>query len=71
MKPTDTEILGLLDRMRGAIMPTFYIKNCLRGQYPGIQTAWVLRRMKALEKAGYVVRDSSQYTTMFCWRLAD
>jgi DNA-binding HxlR family transcriptional regulator len=69
MKPTDTEILWLMEQQRGSIMPTYYIKNCLQGQYAGLQTPWVLRRLKALEKAGYVERDTRQYATMICWRL--
>lgn len=66
-KPTDTEIIGALNARRGMTMPTYYIKNVLRGAHAGLQTTWVLRRLKALEKAGLVRRTDSPYATMLCW----
>jgi Fe2+ or Zn2+ uptake regulation protein len=68
-KPSDTNILGLLSSRRGMVMPTYFIKNLLREHSPGLQTPWVLRRLKALEKAGYVQRAPTTYATMICWEL--
>lgn len=70
-RPTDTEILGAIRDRRGMVMPTYYIKNVLRGSFPGVQTPWVLRRLKTLEKAGYVQRAPTTCATMICWELAD
>jgi hypothetical protein len=50
-------------------MPTYYIKNCLRRLYVDLQTSWVLRRLKALEKAGQVRRATTSYATMICREL--
>ncbi|MBD8531514.1 MULTISPECIES: hypothetical protein [unclassified Massilia] len=69
-KPTDGEITDLLLVRHGSIMPTYVVKNWLRAKYPKLQTAWVLRRLKALEKAGKVVRTPSNYATMICWAIA-
>lgn len=68
-KPTDTEIIGLLKSRRGMILPTYFIKNCLRDAHPGLQTPWVLRRLKALEKAGLVKRGPASTATMICWEI--
>jgi len=69
-KPTDGEITDLLVIRRGSIMPTYVVKNWLRAKHPGLTTPWVLRRLKALEKADKVVRQSSSYATMICWAIA-
>lgn len=67
MKPTDTEIVGMLATRRGCIAPTYYIKNMMRSNFPGVTTAWMLRRLKALEKVGMVKRVPSTYAKMLCW----
>lgn len=67
MMPTDGEIMDVLVVRSGSIMPTYYIKNILRSTFPKIQTPWVLRRLKLLEKAGRVRRVATNYTTMICW----
>jgi DNA-binding HxlR family transcriptional regulator len=69
-KPTDTEIIGALASRQGCIAPTYYVKNLMRSQHPGLTTAWVLRRLKALEKAGLVKRAQTTYATMLCWEVA-
>jgi hypothetical protein len=65
--PTDSEIMGVVVAESGRILPTYVIKNVLRWKWPHVRTPWVLRRMKALEKAGKVRRTASSYATMICW----
>ena len=69
-KPSDGDIHDVLVIRSGETMPTYYIKNILRRRWPGLQTAWVLRRLKALEKAGKVRRVASNYAQMICWDVA-
>lgn len=74
INPTDSEILDAMLMRSGSIMPAYYIKNMLRmeasGKWRHLTTPWVLRRLKALEKAGRVVRKRSDYATMICWDVA-
>lgn len=41
--------------------PTYYIRNLLRYQYPGIDTPSVLRKLKDMEKRGLIRRIKSQH----------
>lgn len=68
-KPTDEEILAVLREHTG-INPTYYIKNMLRSAHKGLETPFVLRRLKALEKAGKVERRPTNYATQICWNIA-
>lgn len=70
MLPTDGEIMDVLVVRSGGINPTYYIKNCLRRKFPSVKTPWLLRRLKAMEKAGKVRRVPSDYATMICWDVA-
>lgn len=68
-KPTDDEILAVLRERGGGVNPTYYIKNTLRSAHKGLETPFVLRRLKALEKQGKVERTSSNYATQICWNI--
>lgn len=70
MMPTDGEIMEVLVTRRGGINPTYYIKNCLRAKFPQVETPWVLRRLKAMEKVGKVRRVPTDYAAMICWDVA-
>ncbi len=68
--PSDPEIYAVLNSMRGSIMPTYVVKNHLRRHYKDVDTAWVLRRLKSMEKCGAVRRVDTNYVTMLCWAAA-
>jgi len=51
-RPTDAEILAAVQRYGTA--PTFLVASTLRGFR--VETPWVLRQMKRLERAGLVHR---------------
>jgi hypothetical protein len=68
-KPTDDEILAVLREHTG-INPTYYVKNVLKRVHKGLETPFVLRRLKALETAGKVVRRPSDYSRQICWNIA-
>jgi len=74
-KPTDEQILEVV-RRRGRCM-TYYVTNVLswkpahdeekRPVFPNLGTAFVRRRLIAMEKAGLVERVSSPYAVQICW----
>ncbi|MDR6144981.1 hypothetical protein QE363_000774 [Sphingomonas sp. SORGH_AS870] len=78
-KPTDAEILAIVRRYANGVM-TYVVRNILastpRGPeshaqpYPRLDTAFVRRRLMAMEKAGQVKRVRSGYATMICWSIA-
>jgi DNA-binding HxlR family transcriptional regulator len=68
-KPTDGEILSVLRERAGGVNPTYYVKNMLRIQHKGLETPFVLRRLKALEKDGKVERVRTNYVTQICWNI--
>lgn len=50
--------------------PSYVVKNRLRGEFPSLTTAHVLRRLKALESSGRVIRSPVQhYAVMIEWRV--
>lgn len=67
-KPTDEDIIHVLNE-HGRCM-TYVVTNWLRDDYPSLQTAHVLRRLKKLELAGKVQRVKNIYKTQICWGLA-
>lgn len=68
-KPTDAEILEVLKQRAGTM--TYHLANIIRfDKRKAVQTEFVLRRLKALEKSGAVVRVKSTYATQLCWGLA-
>jgi repressor of nif and glnA expression len=71
MLPTDSEIMDVIVVRSGEILPTYYLKNILRGKFRDITTPWLRRRLKALEAAGKVRRVSSDYAAMICWDKAE
>lgn len=66
-KPTDAEIVDVLAR-RGASM-TYVVRNWLGYKYHATETPFVLRRLKALEKAGQVKRVPTTYATQIRWEI--
>ena len=52
---------------------TYVIRNLLSdfGNGPDLKTSQVLRRLKSLEKAGYVHRIETSYLVMITWELTD
>lgn len=67
MKPTDDQILTAL-REGGRCM-TYVVANRLSmRKHRGFDTAFVLRRLKAMEKVGKVERVASPYAVQICWR---
>ena len=67
-KPSDDQILSAL-RAHGRCM-TYVVANVLRRNFYPLATAFVLRRLKAMEKAGKVERMRTDYVTQYCWRAA-
>lgn len=78
-KPTDAEILAVVRRYKSGIV-TYVVRNILaskpRGSEthaqhsPRLDTAFVRRRLNAMEKAGQVKRVPSGYATMIRWAIA-
>lgn len=68
-KPTDDQIVAA---MYGRLM-TYVIANILRREkgFKLLDTAFVLRRLKAMEKNGRVKRMPSSYSRQLCWSEAD
>lgn len=68
-KATDDEILAELAKRTK--MMTYHLVNCLTpfgGQF--IETAWLLRQLKRMEKTGKVIRVRSNYAVQICWAVA-
>jgi len=68
-KATDDEILAELAKRTN--MMTYHLANCLTpvgGQF--IETAWLLRQLKRMEKTGKVIRVRSNYAVQICWAVA-
>lgn len=68
-KPSDEEILAAVVAW-GNYSPTYVIRNrlCMKGRR--VETPWVLRQMKRLEREGKVVRARTNYAVMIVWALA-
>ena len=68
-KPSDDEVVAAVaKRGRGV---TYVIRNILimdKKLDPQIGTPYVLRRLKALEKAGRVERAPTSYAVQICWQ---
>lgn len=67
-KPTDEEILAAV--ASGYQMMTYVIRNTLAWKHNGLETAWVRRRLMALEKTGMVKRAPTSYAVQICWAIA-
>lgn len=77
-KPTDAEILAIIPPTGAGVM-TYVARNILamaprkewgaihKRAYRKLDTAFVRRRLIALEKAGKVRRVPSCYATQICW----
>ena len=66
-KPQDRDILAAAGAGNGSNM-TYVIKNRLQSAGFSVQTPWILRQMKRLERAGEVERVSSPYLKQICWK---
>lgn len=64
--PTDEEILSAVSRWGNRAM-TYAVRNWLSMEGFRIETPWVLRQLKRLERAGKVERVSSVYAVQICW----
>lgn len=65
-KPADAEILAFLRGQSHSM--TYVIANRISmAKKQPVYTAFVLRRMKAMEKAGLVKRVKSSYAVQICW----
>ena len=67
VNPTDEQIIEQID-VWGPDAVTYVIANRLRSKRFPVRTAWVLRQLKRLEKAGKVERVPSIYAVQLCWR---
>jgi hypothetical protein len=67
--PTDDDILAVISERGGPSM-TYVIRNWLRSKGFRVETPWVLRQMKRLERAGRVQRVPTSYAVQICWRVA-
>ena len=63
--PTDAEILAAMAGWHRSM--TYVIANRLRRKFGGLDTAFVLRRLKVMERAGKVKRVPSVYAVQICW----
>jgi hypothetical protein len=68
VKPTDDQILAALHS--GGQCMTYVVANRISMAWKSrpFDTAFILRRLKALEKAGKVERVPSSYAVQICWR---
>lgn len=68
VKPTDREILAALQS--GGQCMTYVVANRISMAWKSrpFDTAFILRRLKALEKAKKVERVPSSYAVQICWR---
>lgn len=67
--PTDDDILAVISERGGPIM-TYVIKNWLRSKGFRVETPWVLRQMKRLERASRVQRVPAPYAVHISWTIA-
>ncbi|WP_068089191.1 hypothetical protein [Novosphingobium rosa] len=68
-KPRDDVLLEILGQRHDAM--TYVVRNYLRSSpyLFDVETPWVLRQMKRLERAGKVKRVSTSYAVQICWAL--
>ena len=68
-KPNDDEIMTAVHRWGGGA--TYVIKNTLQMDGFKVETPWVLRQMKRLERLGRVERKPTSYAVMLSWRAVE
>lgn len=68
-KPTDGEILSEVRKWGGSGAMTYVIHNVLSRKYKAATTAFIRRRLTAMEKAGAVERIPSCYAVQICWAI--
>ncbi|WP_292633341.1 MULTISPECIES: hypothetical protein [unclassified Novosphingobium] len=66
LHPTDAQILAAVGKWGNRSM-TYAVRNVLQMAGFKVETAWLLRRLKRLEREGKVVRVSSGYAIQLCW----
>ncbi|RYD68383.1 MAG: hypothetical protein EOP58_00760 [Sphingomonadales bacterium] len=67
-RPSDGLILSKVTAWGGQA-PTYVIRNRLVSAGYRVETPWVLRQMKRLEREGKVERARSNYAVMHEWKL--
>lgn len=65
-KPTDEEVLAAASKWGNRAM-TYVVRNVLVMEGFSVETPWVRRQMKRLEREGKVMRVSTSYATQLCW----
>lgn len=65
-KPTDAEILAYV-RAHSRSVTAVIASRLMKPQKGPVYTAFILRRIKAMEKAGLVKRVKSSYAVQICW----
>jgi hypothetical protein len=66
--PADDAILASVATW-GQRTPTYVVRNRLAMDGFSVETPWVLRQLKRLERAGRVERVPSSYAVMLVWRV--
>jgi len=65
-RPTDAEILACV-RAHSRSVTAVIASRLMKPEQGPVYTAFILRRMKAMEKAGLVKRVKSSYAVQICW----
>jgi hypothetical protein len=63
---TDADILAVVRNFGNHTM-TYIVRNLLAVRFPNVETPYVLRRLKRLEREGKVQRVGSPYVVQICW----
>ncbi|WP_337049750.1 hypothetical protein [Serratia fonticola] len=67
-KPTDEQILSSISKYGGKTAMTYVVANVLRMDgFNGLNTSFVLRRLKHMESQGLVKRVPGFYAKQYCW----
>lgn len=67
--PTDDEILSAVRKWGGSGAMTYVIHNILSRKYRMVSTAFIRRRLIAMEKAGLVERVPTSYAVQIRWAI--
>lgn len=67
-QPTDEEILAAIDQWGGSGTMTYVIRNILSRKYGMQSTAFIRRRLQAMEAEGLVERAPTSYAVQICWK---
>ena len=67
--PSDSLILAMISEWGNSSM-TYVVRNWLHSAGYHVETPWVLRQLKRLEKAGRVHRVKTSYAVQICWSVS-